>query len=127
MVGWVSAVKPWEETWTAHPELSDPKGCRFWLVERADDREHRGGMLEADGEDRARLMAAAPDLYRALKAIEWIYDSRDSCEDNCPSCGAYGPISAKQTPRYVREYNAGTHKPHCALAAALAKARGETP
>ena len=60
---------------------------------------------------RIRLMAAAPDLVRALLAVEW---EGDECETTgtfvscCPECCALA--------------SSGVHEPDCSLDAALKKA-----
>lgn len=51
--------------------------------------------------ERTHLSSAAPDLYRALKAVEY-------GEDGCVGCGD----------------NAPSHEDGCEVAAALAKAEG---
>jgi hypothetical protein len=64
----------WEETWTADGPLL--------VVPRAE-----GGRMRSyiDGTWRARLASAAPDLVRALLAVEWVGDAFDNVK--CPSCG----------------------------------------
>ena len=56
------------------------------------------------------LIAAAPELYRALLAAEW---GAENCAGtrSCPVCEGW-----EETDR---------HKPDCIVAAALKKARGE--
>lgn len=57
-------MKPWEEEWWAD-------GNDVWLVNEYDDVDKNDDdalVANADGE-RAHLIAAAPDLYRALEAF----------------------------------------------------------
>ena len=76
--------KPWEETW----EATD-------MFYGSADVEHRGtAVMRTCGPDdepyhypRARLAAAAPDLVRALLAVEWAYDDL-VLEHMCAWCGA---------------------------------------
>lgn len=102
-----SAQKPWEETWTAPPR-SD---C---VVNAAADEcvAHCLG-----DEERAVFISAAPDMYRALKSVE--FSGSRLGELACPSCDApvegdpaYGQCSIE-------------HAADCALDTALRKARGE--
>lgn len=71
------------------------------------------GASQVEGRANARLIAAAPDLYEALAALEWS-DTKERDEGGvelaCPCCWA------------VQDDG---HKVDCKLAAALAKARGE--
>jgi hypothetical protein len=63
----------------------------------------------------AHLIAAAPDLYAAIEALEWSDEALDThgvFKPACPLC-----VGLQQT---------GHFNP-CALDAALRKARGETP
>ena len=57
----------------------------------------------------AVLWAAAPELYAALKAVEWIQEIPD-IEPTCPSC-----FNVKKS----------GHDKNCQLAAALRKAEGK--
>lgn len=57
----------------------------------------------------ARLMAAAPLMLEALRAVEWVGDAE------CPWCGAW----------YVPGSLGPHHKPNCQRQAALAAAEGE--
>lgn len=56
------------------------------------------------------LMEAAPDLYAALSAVEWVEDVNIAVRF-CPGC---------------KKYEALGHFPRCNLNAALKKARGES-
>lgn len=92
--------KPWEETWMVGPN-GDDVGMPL---------EH-GRVTVAFGpmaEDDARLAAAAPDLARALLAVEWSGVSGYHRVPGCPSCGS--PQSSMK------------HDKHCELDAALRKA-----
>lgn len=72
---------------------------------------HTGGgkASNEEAEANARLIAAAPDLLAACKAVEWIYMPR-TLELRCPKCG--------------RRIDNG-HAPDCQLAAAIRAAEGE--
>ena len=89
-------MKPWEQTWEAiGSDLTMPPGAEFF----------GGDGTEAD-EANAKLAAAAPDMARALLAIEW----RGGVQGDsgmCPSCSVFAGFS---------------HAPNCALDAALRKA-----
>ena len=99
------------------------EGERFWetetwsVIDPDDDGDDcciadgKGNVLVEDGLDiaDARIMAAAPDLVRALLAVEWVDNDTDATgryTQHCPSCDAYFP----------------KHAPDCALDAALRKA-----
>lgn len=69
-----------------------------------------GTYADAAELERARLIAAAPELYRALLAVEWSGEV-DAEFSRCPSCEGYSDDG---------------HKAGCALDAAIRKARGET-
>lgn len=61
----------------------------------------------------ARLIAAAPELYALAESLEWsaeVSHPEGGTEAGCPVCDA------------AKRWN---HVPGCALAAALAEARGE--
>lgn len=67
--------------------------------------------------DDARLIAAAPDLLAALKAVEWKgtgYDREGDKEKRCPCCN-------ESAPGYG---GLGEHTIDCQLASAIAKAEG---
>lgn len=96
-----------DETWEAEPNgdvgISGPV--------------HDQCIFEGLDPERAKLAAAAPDLYRALLAVQWSgweTFGGDGLESCCPSCGALGTGSG------VLE----KHKYECALDAALKKAKG---
>jgi hypothetical protein len=59
----------------------------------------------------AVLWASAPDMYAALKAVEWkeVYISINEAYNECPCCG---------------NNQVNGHKPDCQLASALKKAEG---
>lgn len=86
--------KSWDETWTASG--STVRNETRDLLESWN--------FDANAADRARLAAAAPDLVRALLAVEWI---GPEAHRRCSSCGASD----------IRG-----HYDDCALAAALRKA-----
>lgn len=93
---------PWEETWRAlgggivcGDMTPDSWSCAFW---------HPSGPID-ERAARARLAAAAPDLVRALLAVE--FATYDGAERWCPWCSSYGVSS---------------HDPDCLRQAALRKA-----
>ena len=93
--------------WQAMPE---PSAQGLWMVVV------EAGDLIADTtshEPDAHLIAAAPQLYAALKAVEWRGSKRvgPDVDECCPTCEAY--------PEHG-------HAADCQLNAALRKARGET-
>lgn len=88
-----------------------------WVVRTHDWHDAEVGHLMDDGETfldaaivisdaDAPLVAAAPDLYRELKAVEWVQPDQYN-EPACPSCSGW---------------EAEGHLPDCTLAAALRKA-----
>lgn len=100
-------MKPWEETWTL--SISENNYPRAFVRFSADG----GDLSELWMSDaRATLAAAAPDLYRALVMVMW--QSR-----RCPCCDA-----ELRTAKGAA--TSDPHAGHCALSAALRKARGET-
>lgn len=97
-----------DETW---------KSVRLQIVNFQDGSEiNRAATIE----DRDRLAAAAPELYRALKRIEFVDDNDD---DRCPACGGLKP-GGRRSNWYAVDAPAAGHRDGCALAAALAKAEG---
>jgi len=78
------------------------------VAEHYDEHRQHSAETVAQAIANAQLMAAAPDLYAALKAVEFTYDIvYDFLE--CPWC---------QGPRN------GKHKDDCQRQAAIAKAEG---
>jgi len=63
----------------------------------------------------ANLIAAAPAMLEALKALEWRYKMVDSVTRSCAKCGRsqYDPAG-----------HAGSHATDCTLAAAIKAATG---
>lgn len=94
-------AKPWEEEWS----VGGPDGTELHHGEGGSSCVEFG----PEEQEAVALAAAAPDLYRALKAVEW--DGLRCGSPCCPSCEAY--------------YVPGNHEPDCTLNAALKKARGE--
>ena len=71
-------TKPWEETWTVRDgEVA------YRVVNEAGDVVLPGPMRQDDAE----LAAAAPDLVRALLAVEWVHGIRQIAA-TCPACMA---------------------------------------
>jgi hypothetical protein len=99
-------MKPHEETWTADADtVVGPDGAAvatFWAT-HAD---------EASFLERTKLAAAAPDLVRALLAVEW---SGDASASRCPGCLGVKPGVAAYT-----KYEG--HSERCPVDAALRKA-----
>lgn len=63
---------------------------------------------------RTKLISAAPDLARALLAVEWILDD-DKLYWDCPACGGTKP-GCSEWPHIEGHYS------DCVLDAALKKA-----
>ncbi len=101
-------TKVWEETWF-EPLVSDDRDAYFVAVPGPDGAELAIGvpntppMTSLSSKDaaklwaaRAKLVAAAPDLVRALLAVEWHHGECDICgaferdghEPDCPVGGA---------------------------------------
>jgi hypothetical protein len=97
----------------------------IWLSlgdHRIDGAAHYQGDLVATPAD-AKLICAAPDLLRELRAVEWAGEDhdRDDCWPCCPSCR----VPAPHAEAIAREYwSRGQHQADCTLAAAIAKAVG---
>lgn len=94
----MSYDKPWEEDW--YPDFGDDENDP--VVMRSGDDSVQAAWIE--NEQRAKLLAAAPDLARALLEVEW---AEDETGPYCPSC--------------LRWRKKG-HADDCATAAALRKA-----
>lgn len=98
-------TNPWEENWRI---TGDDPSMPDILVSV-------GGVADGLTLANARLIAAAPALYRALAAVEW-EGFVDYDEFGCTTCGAYKDAHGDRPPM--------THKPDCALNAALKSAQG---
>jgi hypothetical protein len=95
-------VKPWEDDWTEH--------AGFYVY----GRRARFFALEGTLEDVV-LAAAAPRLYRALKAVEW--------------CGVPDDETVTRRPCTYRRCSAlegDEHDPDCIVGEALRLAEGGT-
>ena len=98
-------TRPHEETWEASVWLHDDQQRPLWSVCDVDAHGTRGELCEfGHDEARARLAAAAPEMARALLAVE------RSC-GTC-ICGADDRYGSKDI----------EHFDDCALVAALRKA-----
>ncbi len=108
-------TKPWEETWTCERITVGKDRCAIdsGVVTFGDN----GGRYYFKPPEMGALIAAAPDLYRALADVEW-GDNESEYGAKCPTCGGMEPSPAL-SPALTG------HRPDCALAAALKKARGE--
>ena len=118
-------MKPWEETWDRSGRFVDKLVDGGVVVGRVlVCTDHAPG---ASDTDRATLAAAAPDLYRALDALEWIVifdEAGNEMRHECPSCDGASPAWVRDAGG-VWQGHVG-HREGCALNAALRKARGET-
>lgn len=105
-------AKPWEETWTV-VEIPKPSGIAAdWPTEYQVESEHVP-MLDMSDLAHATLQAAAPELVRALLAVEWGGEFRrvsNAVGVMCPACHARPDQHGK------------VHKPTCLIDAALRKA-----
>ena len=109
-------MKVWEEDWTRDNDSS----CS-WVLSSKSAPDYRGRFARfEDYEDepgelqgaRACLAAAAPELVRALLAVEWKGVEDYDPVAACPACGGHPPLGNLP----------GRHEPDCALDAALRKA-----
>lgn len=99
----------WDETWSAR-EHTYYDGVTAVIVEMPGDALN----FDTRDIDRARLVSAAPDMARALIALEWSGYDRDQGKC-CPSCEALGPDA-------FWSRASEPHRADCALDAALRKA-----
>lgn len=101
-----------EEDWTASLGECDPDdrgSIEIWHVTFPDNH----AVYLYDDEARAKLIAAAPDLARALREVEWV--SLGLVRKQCVVCRGYEPDDY-----YPR--GSGGHEETCPVLAALAKA-----
>jgi hypothetical protein len=129
----MSEWKPWEETWGMER--------RGWGVRFAPEDEILKLPTSTDPatdlakeEGRNTLAMAAPELARALLAVEWsgvTLSGYDEWDDACPACGADAPFTRVVPARRVDAYArieahevtvGGKHDDDCELDAALKKA-----
>lgn len=96
-----------EEKWTTGPWKPVWNGTIGKYSVQAGKTATYGVFREHD----AYLIAAAPDLYAALSAVEWVEEKEDSGWFFCPRCLKYKQFG---------------HTQNCPLNAALKKARGES-
>lgn len=96
---------PWDyckphKRWLVYPESARDGGIDYYIAEaiNVDGR-------FAEAKANAHLIAAAPEMYAALKEIEWIFEGKEDITDSG------GPNDAMRACETVR--------------AALRKARGE--
>jgi len=100
--------KPWEETWTF-----DMQQDVVWTD--LDDMRSVGEPVlrpgaESSG-DQLRLAAAAPDLVRALLAVELAPGRVPGVDEECPWCGSIeGQTHAADCPRQAALRKAGVLK-----------------
>lgn len=100
-------MKPWEETWRRGEQKSSS-----WLLQEVVTPtgsltiSGRNSGDHAGDESRANLMIAAPELVRALLAVEW-QEVEYLPTHACVNCHALDSVG---------------HAPDCALDAALKKA-----
>lgn len=76
----MSYDKPWDEDW--YPDFGDDENDP--VVMRSGDDSMQAAWIE--NERCAKLIASAPDLVRALLAVEWIYQGHETGERECPWC-----------------------------------------
>jgi hypothetical protein len=77
----MASMKPWDEYWSAAGEQVEGEADVTWRV-------HGEGIVIAANvdEDRALLMAAAPDMARVLLAVEWGGEHEVAL---CPTCAQW--------------------------------------
>jgi hypothetical protein len=83
---------------------NDTERIPICSVDHADDHDPP---TRTQAEYDARLIAAAPDLYQVIKAVEWV----DIDGPRCPSCFSSNEFG---------------HSKDCELASAIAKAEGRS-
>lgn len=120
-------TKSWEETWTAQPmvpqtgwssggtAVSDAPGTLVVDVFANSEMDIPRDAQDVAGktEARTRLIAAAPDMARALIEVEWVLLPDDRYGPRCPCC--LGLEWKEGEPRTG-------HEDWCKLSAALRKA-----
>lgn len=106
----VSDKKPWEEEW--HTAEAEP-GC-FDVYDTSGAKVFESSRFP--GTPESCLAAAAPDLVRALLAVEWLAVDGIDAEIGwaCSRCGKF--YGGEERPEGKRHFN------NCALDAALRKA-----
>lgn len=102
-------TKPWEETWDVEPEIAPG-----WVLVKPIVALGPAPLQPLTG-DRLRLAAAAPDLVRALLAVERQGVNLDG-DAACPACGGDARDSTDPPTHSVM------HASDCLLDAALRKA-----
>jgi hypothetical protein len=109
-------MKPWEERWV-------DSGLGSIDVIHPDGHTETGVMTIAPWE-RTRLVSAAPDLVRALLAVEWTSIEGDDgwSPETCPSCHCRTMLPSDERPGTPFEDHPGKHSADCALDVALRKA-----
>jgi hypothetical protein len=116
--------KPWEETWIVRG-TNDIEGDEYPCIEHERPEPRQVAIVATwfcGDVESARLASAAPELVRALLAVEWGADVDGGTLPGCSAC--YG---ARPDPR--TDFHPSVHvdhKPNCVLDAALTKA-GITP
>ena len=99
-------TKPWEETWTAQGNLVD-----------SDD--NIGEFYGDDAHAQARLASAAPELVRALLAVEWEGDEPHEMWAVCSCCRGINPWHARRWTLDGETEALVDHRIGCSLDAAL--------
>lgn len=111
-------MKPWENTWKS---FGSPVGLGLVIDDKGN------GICGVEDTSTAALIAAAPEMARALLSLEWAMSDEG---DYCPSCQANRPHNPRfkedlRQPYYLETPGVG-HRDDCVWLAALRKA-GVTP
>jgi hypothetical protein len=106
-------MKPWEEEWHA---VGGGETTEFRIGHAVYSATREEFVLSNTGPEEARLAAAAPELVRALLALEWSAWSRFAPDvATCPAC--MGSEPGARAPETLEG-----HRADCIVDAALRKA-----
>jgi len=106
-------MKPWLETWDSVPD------CSTTIISKTSTDVCVIG--SAYNKSTSLFIAAAPNMLRALLAVEWAAISIGACE-SCPICNQWREGTAAWASRNKEALAPQTHDAGCILDAALTKA-----
>lgn len=110
-------AKPWEEEWRAFGRYVNLQGGVPRAILVAD-----GVVATEENVARARLASAAPELVRALLAVEWEGDESHEMYAVCPCCRGINPTHARRWTLDEETEALVDHRSSCTLDSALDRA-----